>query len=158
MNALQSNAIASALVDQAQALGPRDPLTLAAHSLGTFLRLALFPTLLLIPPVTSVLSIMVILTFGGLLLLLSAIWLAFFGLLLGSSWMWLKVPILRPLLIIPGVLISVAVGIFVSLVPDMGEKFQKVIKMALCDSWPYSYLVFKLSRMVEVEDCFPTTG
>ena len=40
---------------------------------------------------------------------------------------------------------------WVSLIPDMGEKYQKVLKMGFCDSWPYTFLVFKLSMDVEGE-------
>ena len=51
-----------------------------------------------------------------------------------------------PFLLAPGVFIAVLADVYISLVPDMGEKHQKVLKMALCDSWPYSYLVFKVVR------------
>jgi hypothetical protein len=71
---------------------------------------------------------------------------AFFAMLLGTSWLWIRAWYLRPLLLVPGVLIAVLADVYVSFVPDMGKKYQKILKMTLCDSWPYSYLVFEEAR------------
>ena len=79
--------------------------------------------------------------------MLSAVWLPFLGFLLGSSWLWLKVPFFRPLLL-PGVIIARLANVYVSLVPKMGEHYQKVLKMTLCDSWPLSLIVFQLNLRV----------
>ena len=78
-------------------------------------------------------------------MLLSVIWFPLLGVILGSSWLWLRAPILRPVLILPGVVVAVVSDIYVSLVPDMGEKYQKLLKLGICDSWPYSLIVFKLN-------------
>jgi hypothetical protein len=57
----------------------------------------------------------------------------------------LKTPILRPILLLPGVTIAVVANFYVSLIPDMGEKYQKLIKLAICDNWPYSHIIWRLS-------------
>ena len=141
-----SNEIVNRLIKEARVLGPRDPLTISAYMLNGILRLAiLLPSIVLVPIFTLVLGLLVTISFGTLLMLFSAIWLPFLGIILGSSWLWLKIPILRPILLIPSVIIAVVTFFYVSLIPDMGEKYQKVLKLGICDSWPYSYLVWRLN-------------
>lgn len=142
-NSLQ---VVKALETRARELGPHDPLTSFAYY---FQKVALFPTLpliLLSIPAKNILGCAVGLTFGILLLPLSLVWLPFLGFLLGTSWLWLKVPVLRPFLIIPGALLGVVGATFVAFVPDMGERFQKQLKGVCCDSWPYSWLIYRLSK------------
>ena len=146
----EANNVVNAIVAEATASGPQDPLTKFAFILRSGMGLLTFPTIILIPPVTIILAILVTITFGLLLLPLSAIWLLFLGFLLGSSWLWIKIPVSRPFLIIPGVLLATLAGVYVSLVPDMGEKYQKVLKMGMADSWPYSFLTYKIS--LEIHD------
>lgn len=141
----EANAAVQVIINRAIALGPQDPLTKLAYILRTGLGLATFPTIILIPPVTIIMAILVTCTFGLLLLPLSALWLLFLGFLMGSSWLWIKIPVSRPLLIIPGVLLATLAGVYVSLVPDMGEKYQKVLKMGMADTWPYSFLMWKIN-------------
>lgn len=141
-----SNETVNSLVKEAQAIGPRDPLTISAHMLNGILRFVLFlPSIILVPIFTFVLGALVTISFGTLLMLFSVIWFPFLGILLGSSWLWLKISILRPILLLPGAIIAVVTFFYVSLIPDMGEKYQKVLKLGICDSWPYSYLVWRLS-------------
>ena len=151
MNALQANAVVSAMLTEAQAAGPRDPFTLFAFTLNSILKLILIPTMLLVPIVTFALGILVSLTFGLLLFLLSLIWLPIFGLLLGTSWLWLRAWYLRPILIIPGVITAFIGSLYVRFVPDMGEKYQKVLKLGYCDAWPWTYTMFRISLTVQDE-------
>ena len=144
--AAQGNVVVSMFIDNAKAAGPQDPLTVAAYTVNSILRILLFPILLIVPIVTLVLGLLVQISFGILLIPLSIIWMAFFATLLATSWLWLRAWYLRPFLLVPGVLIAVLADVYVTLVPDMGEKYQKILKMGLCDSWPYSYLVFEESR------------
>jgi len=144
-----SEALASVdeLVSAAQAIGPRDSLTLLAYTSHSVVRaLLIIPFIVLIPPVTFILGLLVSLSFGLLLIPFSLLWILFFGLLLGSSWLWVNIPITRPILLPFGVVLATIADWYVSLIPDMGEKYQKVLKMAYCDSWPYSYLIFQVQR------------
>lgn len=141
-----SDEIVNRLVFEAHEIGPKGPLTASAHVLNSALNLVLFlPLLVLTPVCTFVLAILVSISFGTLLMLFSAIWLPFLGILLGSSWLWVNIPILRPILLLPGVVIAVVTDAYVCLIPDMGEKYQKLVKLAICDNWPSSYIIWQLS-------------
>jgi hypothetical protein len=143
---IEANRIVNALTGRAQEMGPRDPITLVAFAANAVLRFILMlPLFLLSLVTTTILGLLVTLSFGLLLYPLSAIWMLFFGLLLGSSWLWIRAWYLRPVLLLPGVLIAAIGFAYVSLVPDMGEKYQKALKLGLCDSWPFSHLTFRLS-------------
>ena len=153
MNSNEANNIVSAFINQAQLLGPQDPLTKLAYLINTVFRMVFMLPLLIVTPIsTFFLGILTGCTFGILLLPLSFVWLLFFGFLMSTSWLWIHVPILRPLLLIPGVIVAVVADIYCSLIPDMGEKFQKVLKMGFCDSWPYSYIVFQIHRESGISD------
>ena len=130
----------------AQTVGPQCLLTKAAYMMNMILRMLLFPKFLLMPIVTLVLGLLVSISFGILLLPLSIIWMAFFAILLGTSWLWIRAWYLRPFLLVPGVFIAVIADLYTSFVPDMGEKYQKILKLTICNEWPYSYLVFEESR------------
>ena len=152
MSTREANEIVSALVAEATRIGPQDPLTIFAYGLNTVCRLLLLPTLLLIPLVTAVLGLLVAITFGLLLLPLSLLWMPIFGFLIGSSWLWIRAWYVRPLILILGVVIAILGNLYTSFVLDMGEKYQKVLKIGLCDSWPHSYNVFRLARYAPQED------
>jgi apolipoprotein N-acyltransferase len=147
----QGNKIVSTLIANAVATGPQDPLTVTARNANMILGMLLFPKLLISPIITLALGLLVQISFGILLLPLSIIWMAFLAILLGTSWLWIRHWHLRPFLLVPGVLIAVLADVYVSFVPDMGEKYQKILKMGLCDSWPYSYLVFEESRNFDAQ-------
>jgi len=135
-----------ALVSEAISLGPKDPLTKFTYGLQSVLRLLFVPLYILFPISTFILGILVTLSFGLLLLPFSLIWGLLFGLLLVTSKLWIKFWILRPILIIPGICLSVISFYFNNLMPSMGERYQKLLKSSLCDSWPYSSILFELSR------------
>ena len=132
-------------VRHALALGPYDPITGFAFWSNTVIRLPLLVPLALVTPFSSAgLGCGVAITFGLLLLPFNAIWMVLLALLLGTSRLWIAVPILRPLLF-PLVVLPVAAFAFVSLVPDMGERNQKLVKMGLCESWPVTQHFWDLS-------------
>ena len=96
----------------------------------------LLPTILLQGVSTFVLGLAVQATFGLLLLPMTLIWLPFLGFLLGTSRLWFAAPVLRPVLILPGVLISNLGALYVGLMPSMGEWDSRMNKMVICHSWP----------------------
>ncbi len=75
---------------------------------------------------------------GGLLffMLLSALWIPFWGMLVGSSWLWLNYGWTRPILFIPGMILAVALTIVLMLVPDP-EKQPKYVTIA--QEWPLTW-------------------
>ena len=80
--------------------GSNDFLSRSTFFLNKALTIPLaFLTILLVPPVTLVLGLAVTLTLGLLLIPLSLIWIPLFGVLVGSSQLWMKVPFLRPVLL-----------------------------------------------------------
>ena len=81
---------------------------------------------------------LIALTLGLFILVLSVIWLPFAAFLLGTSWLWLKAWYLRPVLLIPGVLVAVVAHAYVMLAPD-SERDSKYTKLTLTDSWPLSW-------------------
>lgn len=88
---------------------------------------------------TFVLGILVTLTFGILLVPISLIWNALFlGPLLGLSWLWQNVPLLRIPLGVIGIPIAVLGTIYTCLMPSMGEIESRVTKLLLCQTWPFS--------------------
>ena len=101
--------------------------------------------------ITFVLGIILSVPLLGLVLLSLAnvIWLSMLGLLMGSSWLWIKVPILRLLLLLPGIAIANMAYLFVILIPDMGEKYQKATKLAICETWPKSYTFLVASKTMD---------
>ncbi|MFH1140519.1 MAG: hypothetical protein V1724_02360 [Chloroflexota bacterium] len=143
--AFEANALVNAQLEEARATGPRDFLTQGAIVLNGVLGLLFLPTIVLVPVSTFILGLAVTATFGLLLFPLSVIWLPFLGVLLGTSWLWIKIPVLRPFLLLPGITIARVADVYISLIPDMGEKYQKVLKMAFCDNWPVSWLLWQIS-------------
>ncbi len=68
--------------------------------------------------------------------LLSAVWIPFWGLLVGSSWLWLNYGWTRPFLLLPGVALSMALTVILMLIPDP-EKQPKYVKIT--QEWPLSW-------------------
>ena len=105
----------------------------------TVLLLVIFPVELV---TTFVGGCLIALTFGLFLLVLAAIWLPLLGLLLGTSWLWLKAWPLRPVLLIPGVLIALLSHVFVILAPEP-ERDVKDAKLALAEEWPLTWYLLR---------------
>ena len=104
--------------------------------------LANFAALVTLPLVwvsTFVLGIAASLTFGLILLPLSLIWtVVFLGPLLGLSWLWDRVPLLRLPLAVIGIPLALLGSVFVALIPSMGEMESRQQKLYLCWAWPFS--------------------
>lgn len=129
-------------VRMAKEHGPHDILTNIAWALAKVLAaftLVLFPIQIV---TTSIGGCLIALTFGLLILVLTVIWLPFYGLLLGTSWLWLSAWYLRPILLLPGLLVSLVAGAYVMLAPEP-EKDAKWAKLALAHEWPLSWLLIK---------------
>jgi hypothetical protein len=91
---------------------------------------------------TSIGGCLIGITFGFFTLLLSVVWLPFYGLLVGTSWLWINAWYLRLILIIPGICIATIGYIYVMLAPEP-EKDAKVMKLAITDMWPLSWYLIK---------------
>lgn len=102
---------------------------------------------------TSVGGCLVSLTFGLLLIPLTMIWsVLFLWPLLGLSWAWDKVPLLRIPLAVVGIPLAAVGATYVALVPSMGDMESRVIKMVLCETWPFSLDYFRSLRGIDVPD------
>lgn len=88
---------------------------------------------------TLILGLLVSLTGGLLLYPISLIWVVLFlGPLLGLSWLWQNIPLLRIPLGIIGIPIAILGTVFTCLMPSMGEIDSRVTKLLLCQTWPFS--------------------
>lgn len=108
--------------------------------INTIIGVPLFPIQLI---TTFVFGLLAQLTFGIFLWISSVIWMIFLGILLATSWLWLKVPLLRVILFIPGIIWAVISSIFATLMPCMGEFDARKIKLDLCNIWPLSWNLIK---------------
>lgn len=88
---------------------------------------------------TFALGILVNVTFGLLLLPISAVGGIFLGPLIGLSWLCNKVPVLRNPLGILFLPWAVLGETFVALTPSMGELENRAAKMMICRAWPFSW-------------------
>jgi len=85
---------------------------------------------------------LIALTFGIAFFVLDLIWWPFLVLLLGTSWLWLHAWYLRPILLVPGVLISILGHLYVMLTPDP-ERDAKYAKLSITNEWPLSWYLMK---------------
>ena len=89
---------------------------------------------------TLVLGILFSITFGLLLIPFSIIWIVlFYGPLIGLSYLYERVKLLRPFIVIIGIPIAVIGDTYVALIPSMGEMESRFSKMIICQSFPYSW-------------------
>ena len=112
-----------------------EPLTRLAFVL---VRAFLMPTWMLIPVsavTTFVGGIALLLTFDLLLTPLSIAWMPILFILWGTSWLWFRVPILRPVLLLIGPPFALVGNAYVLLAPNP-DRADKVLKLALSDQWP----------------------
>ena len=84
------------------------------------------------------------LTFGLYLILYSLIlWMPTMGLLLGTSWLWLRYWPLRPLLFIPGIVLAL-VGHFVLMCAHYDTDHDAVLwRVSFTEDWPLSWKLWK---------------
>lgn len=87
-----------------------------------------------------------IFTFGILFFILEILWLPFFMFILGTSWLWLHAWYTRPLLLIPGILVSLLANIYISLTPGPDGNSTHS-KLSIIDSWPLSWYLLKPPAM-----------
>ncbi len=96
---------------------------------------------------TLVLGLLVKVSLGVLLIPFSLIWVALFmGPLLGLSWLWRKVPLLRIPVACCGIPIAVLGDTYSALLPSMGEWESRFSKLALCETFPFSLDCLALMR------------
>lgn len=96
---------------------------------------------------TFILGLLVKLSFGLLLIPFSIIWVALFlGPLLGLSYVYEKVFIVRPFAAIIGIPLAIIGDTYVALLPSMGELESRYSKMIICQTFPYSFSYFQFSN------------
>ncbi|MBI3616962.1 MAG: hypothetical protein HY210_01935 [Candidatus Omnitrophica bacterium] len=89
---------------------------------------------------TFVLGILVSLTFGLLFLPISFIWtVLFLGPLLGLSYVYERIAILRPFISIIGIPLAALGDTYVALMPSMGEMDSRFTKLIICQTFPYTW-------------------
>ena len=122
----------------AKANGPSDIFTKLARMLVKFTT----SLLVILTPIsmitTAVGGCLIVVTIGFLALPILFVWSPFYILLAGTSWLWLRAWYLRPILIIPGVIIAFFADLYVMLMPDF-ERGSKLTKLAICEEWPISW-------------------
>jgi hypothetical protein len=128
-------------VKAARAGAPRDILT----KLTRILTKAITSILIILLPIakmtSAVAGCLIVFTIGFLSFVFLVVWLPMYHILIATSWLWLKAWYLRPILLIPGVVIAFASDIWVILTPDF-RRHAKQKKQAMCEEWPLSwYLV-----------------
>jgi len=95
---------------------------------------------------TLILGLLVIMTFGLLLFPLSLIWsILFLFPLVGISYVYEKVPILRIPSVIIGIPIAIIGNTYASLIPSMGETESRITKLLITESFPFSWHLFQLN-------------
>lgn len=62
--------------------------------------------------------------------------------ILGASWLWLRAWYLRPLLLVPGVVISLLAHLYVMLAPEP-ERDAKYSKLSISDEWPLTWYLLR---------------
>tara|TARA_B100001971_G_C17696125_1_gene289391 strand:+ start:57 stop:524 length:468 start_codon:yes stop_codon:yes gene_type:complete len=122
-------------------------LTVVAKGLVTVGNMLFFvPSLLITGPVLLILTMMKQVVPGGVVLLLpfSLIWIVMVAMLIGTSWLWEKVPPLRLALIPVGVHLAWVGCVLVRTIPDDPE--DRWAKHALADQWPLSFDLIRQLR------------
>ena len=126
----------------AKLAAPMDPLTKITIAIVKTIN-AVFILLVPVQIVTTGLGgCLIAITFGLFIFVLQLIWWPLLMLLLTTSWLWLEVWYLRPIIIIPGILIAVLSHLFVMLAPEP-ERDAKYSKLALTEEWPLSWYLMK---------------
>ena len=129
-------------VKAVKTVAPDDFLTGLARILTKAFTYILFILLPLSKLTSAVAGFLIVLTIGVLSFFFLFIWLPLYHLLVATSWLWLKAWYLRPILLIPGVIIAFVSDIWVILTPDFRRE-AKQKKQAMCSEWPLSwYLIY----------------
>lgn len=114
------------------------------HALIVFSSVIVIPMQLL---TTFILGLLVSLTFGLLLIPISFLWtVIFLGPLLGLSYIYERVVILRPFIAIVGIPLAVIADTYVALMPSMGEMESRYDKLILCQTFPYTWKFLQFQK------------
>ena len=130
----------------AKSQGPNDPFTGAAYFLQGILIISFLPLNLFLNSINGLIRFLNIITLETLLyfpqwgLLLINLFLSII------SWLWLNVPLLRPVLIIPGLLVGTLGFVIVSFLPKFGDEDLRQITESIFKSWPHAYLIQELTE------------
>ena len=126
---------------------------LANRILNLITAILAWPTVPVQLVTTFVGGCLVELTFGLLLIPLAIIWNVFFlWPLLGLSWAWDRVPLLRIPLAVVGIPLAAVGATLVALVPSMGDMGARASKLVLCGTWPFSLDYWRSLRGIDVPD------
>ena len=126
------------LMNLARARGPRDTWYDLAMGLHAILSILQCPLVLLVPVSTFSIGCLARATLGLVLIPLNLVWLPMVGILFGSSWLWVHVPLTRPVLLVPGVVFANISGLFAAMVPEMGDGEARAMKQAAAGAWPFT--------------------
>jgi hypothetical protein len=99
---------------------------------------------------TFILGLLVSITFGLLLIPISIIWtILFLYPLLGLSYVFERVTILKPFISLVGIFLAFIGDTYVSLMPSMGEMESRYEKLIMCQTFPYTfkYLQFRNNKL-----------
>ena len=89
---------------------------------------------------TFLTGLLSVVTFGLFMVVLDIVWnVAFLWPLLGTSWLWLRLPWLRVLVVIIGFPHALLAAEYCTLVGSMGDMEARRLKMRLAYTWPYSF-------------------
>ena len=101
----------------------------------------------IVPISTFFLGLLVTITFGQFLLLISLVWSIFFYFpLFGLSFVYENFKIIRPIAAIIGIPIAIVGEVFVSLMPSMGENDSKMAKWLSTTSFPFTYSILHFNN------------
>ena len=88
---------------------------------------------------------------GLLLIPLSLIWVVLFlAPLLGLSYVYERVAILRPFIAIVGIPLVVIGNAYIAIIPSMGELESRFEKMIICQTFPYTWRYTQLQKGKDV--------
>ena len=119
---------------------------LANRLLGTLLTVL---SLVVVPVqlvTTFLLGILVSISFGLLLLPLSAIWMALIFPMLAVSWLCSRLEALRNPLGVLGIPWAAVATTYACFIPSMGEVESRAVKLMLAESWPYKWEFWQFQR------------
>ena len=88
---------------------------------------------------TIILMLGAALTFGLLLIPMTLFWCLIFLPMLGLSWLAGKATFLRELIGFIGIPWAIFANIYVCLMPAMGEVENRIVKLLITETWPFSW-------------------
>ncbi len=125
-------------VERARQQGPQDVLTKAAvplHLIFSLLRFPLLPVQFFSTPITGILQAIT----GGLasIPLSLLFWWPFYFPMLALGWLWERVALVRPIILVPGVLLAELGAGSAALIGELGEWDSRFAKQTICEAWPH---------------------